>query len=91
MQPRPPRIFVANDVLTGRVSLHGYPLRYIYLTPSFSSVWRKGSAGYRFGTGNNGPADELLSAVELLESQGWEVVTIDIQGHVACLRRIAPR
>jgi hypothetical protein len=91
VQPRPPRIFVADDILSGRVSLQVYPLRYIYLTPSLSSIFQRGGAGYKVRTGNNGPADQLLSAIELLEVQGWEVVTIDIQGHVACLRRAMRR
>jgi hypothetical protein len=85
VQPRPPRIFPADDILIGRISLHGYPFRYIYVTPSASSVFAGG--GYRLRTGNNGPPDELLSAVELLETQGWELVTLDIGNHAACLRR----
>jgi hypothetical protein len=88
VQPRPPRIFAADDILAGRVSLHAYPFRYIYLTPSASSVF---GGGYRLKTGNNGPPDQLLSAVELLETQGWELVTVDISGHAACLRRVRPQ
>lgn len=87
MHPRPPRIFVAADILTGRVSLDGYPLRYIYITPSLSSVF-SGQGGFRFTTGNNGPPDEMLSAVEFLETRGWEMVTIDIKAHVTCMRRV---
>ncbi len=85
MHPRPPRIFVADDILSGAVSLHGYPFRYIYLTPSAASIFAGG--GYRIRTGNDGPPDQLLSAVELLETQGWELVTIEIGSHGACMRR----
>ncbi|WP_433530646.1 hypothetical protein ACQPYA_00390 [Micromonospora sp. CA-263727] len=88
MQPRPPRIFAADDILAGRVSLDAYPFRYIYITPSLSSVFSARST-YRFKTGNNGPPDEMLSAVEFLETRGWEVVTVDVSGHVTCMRRIA--
>lgn len=31
--------------------------------------------------------DEVLTAVELLESRGWELVNMD-QGFVACMRRV---
>ncbi|HEX5598038.1 MAG TPA: hypothetical protein VFX61_18795 [Micromonosporaceae bacterium] len=85
MQPRPPRIFRADEILTGRVVLTGYPFRYIYITPSVLSHL---AGGYRFATGNNGPPDQLLSAVELLETQGWELVNVDISAHLACMRRI---
>lgn len=64
----------------------GYPFRYIYLTPSASSLFSGG--GFKLKTGNNGPPDQLLSAVELLETQGWELVNVDISGHAACLRRV---
>jgi len=30
--PRPPRWFVADDILAGRVNLDGYPFRYIYVS-----------------------------------------------------------
>ena len=70
------------------MNLYGYPFRYIYLVPSASSLF---GGSYRLKTGNNGPADQLLSAVELLETQGWELVTVDISGHAACLRRVRPQ
>ncbi|HYN93430.1 MAG TPA: hypothetical protein VES42_06245 [Pilimelia sp.] len=30
--PRPPRWFIADDILAGRISLDGYPFRYIYVS-----------------------------------------------------------
>jgi hypothetical protein len=88
MQPRPPRIFSADDILAGRVSLDGYPFRYIYITPSLSSVM-SGRGTFKLRTGNSGPPDQMLSAVEFLEGRGWEVVTVDISGQATCMRRIA--
>jgi hypothetical protein len=88
MQARPPRIFSADDILAGRVLLDGYPFRYIYVTPSASSLF-SGGAGFRLKTGNNGPPDQMLSAVELLEARGWEVVTVDVSAHVTCMRRVS--
>ncbi|BCJ59188.1 hypothetical protein [Micromonospora endophytica] len=90
MQPRPPRVFAADDILSGRVSLDAYPFRYIYVTPSLSSVFA-GRFNYRLKTGNNGPPDEMLTAVELLETRGWEVVTVDASGHVTVMRRVMHR
>lgn len=87
MLPRPPRIFAADEILTGRVQLDGYPFRYIYIVPSAGSLLA-GGGRYRFKTGNNGPPDEMLTAVEFLETRGWELVTIDISGHVCCMRRV---
>jgi hypothetical protein len=85
VQPRPPRIFSADDILTGRVSLDAYPFRYVYITPSPSSVFAN---MYRFRSGYNISADQVLSAVELLETRGWEMVTVDPSVHVACMRRV---
>ncbi|MFI7547895.1 hypothetical protein [Actinoplanes sp. NPDC049599] len=62
--------------------------RRIYVTPSASSLFSGG--GFRLKTGNNGPPDQLPSAVELLEARGWEVVTVDVSAHVRCMRRIRP-
>jgi hypothetical protein len=87
MQARPPRIFAANDILSGRVSLDGYPFRYIYVTPSAGSVFAGVKGGFSMKTGNNGPPDEMLSAVEFLETRGWEVVSVDVSGHATCMRR----
>lgn len=83
---RPPRIFHAQDILSGRVSLDAYPFRYVCLSLS---------AGMALGTALSGRAgaearmDEVLSAAEFLETRGWEVVTIDAGGSLVFLRRRA--
>lgn len=84
--PRPSRVFRANDILTGRVVLDGYPFRYIVLGPAVSVSSMVGTAFNR-GAGENSMFDEVLTAVEFLETRGWELVSMD-QGFVACLRRV---
>jgi len=84
--PRPSRVFRANDVLAGRVMLDSYPFRYIVLGPAASVSSMVGAAFDRAGT-ENSLLDEVLTAVEFLETRGWELVSMD-QGFVACLRRI---
>jgi hypothetical protein len=84
--PRPSRVFRANDILTGRVVLDGYPFRYIVLGPATSVSSLVGTAFNR-GAGENSMFDEVLTAVEFLETRGWELVSMD-QGFVACLRRV---
>ena len=39
------------------------------------------------GAGENSMFDEVLTAVEFLETRGWELLSMD-QGFVACLRRV---
>ena len=84
--PRPPRWFAADDILSGRVSLDAYPLRFIYVTAQPSEGVRITLAG---------PAtiaaavDRVLSAAELLESRGWQVVCFEQRGQVAYLRRVS--
>jgi hypothetical protein len=85
--PRPPRRFFADDVLTGRVNLDQYPLRYILLTPTPSAILGN---TLKFGAGMLVEIDKILSAAEFLESRGWEVVTIEQGGMVAFLRRRPP-
>jgi hypothetical protein len=84
--PRPSRWFAAEDVLNGRVNLDGYPLRYILLHPLPSTGFRITFAGRQQA---NASADLLLSAVEFLESRGWELVNLDRAEHVyhAVMRR----
>jgi hypothetical protein len=83
-QPRPPRLFLADDILSGRVRLDGYPFRHILVVPSMST-----SLGAAFGgrAGANSLLDMVLSAAEFLEPQGWELVSVDHGGAMACLRR----
>jgi hypothetical protein len=85
--PRPSRVFRAGDIATGRAVLDGYPFRYIVVGPSMS-VSTAVSAAFNPGGGENAMFDEVLTAVEFLETRGWELVSMD-QGFVACLRRVA--
>jgi len=80
--PRPPRWFLAVDILTGRVNLDGYPFRCIYVSmrPSVALAF-SGGAGYA------AQVDGVFSAVELLESRGWELVNYEQSGQIAYLRR----
>ena len=82
--PRPPRLFVADDVLTGRVTLDNYPFRYILLGSGLTSALGAGLGGR---SGANAMLDKILSAAEFLETRGWEVVSVDQGGTVVCLRR----
>src|SRR5262245_27170106 len=84
--PRPGRVFRAKDILTGRVMLDGYPFRYIVVGPAVSVSSVVGTPFNR-GAGENAMFDEVLTAVEFLESRGWELVSMD-QGFVACLRQV---
>jgi hypothetical protein len=86
-KPRPSRVFRADDIATGRAVLDGYPFRYIVLGPSMSVSTALGAAFNR-SAGENAMFDEVLTAVEYLETRGWELVSMD-QGFVACLRRVA--
>ena len=87
--PRPSRVFRANDIATGRAVLDGYPFRYIVVGPSMS-VSTAVNAAFNRAAGENTMFDEVLTAVEYLETRGWELVSMD-QGFVACMRRVAPR
>ena len=82
--PRPPRWFVADDILAGRVNLDGYPFRYLYvsITPSITTPFSGGDA-------YAARVEALFSAVEVLETHGWEVVNFEMSGKVAYLRRAA--
>lgn len=72
-QPPPPRWFKAADVLSGHVRLHGYPL-------TFVCVGTPGGLG-------PGALETTLAAAELLEAQGWRVVSFGDDGRMAILRR----
>jgi hypothetical protein len=84
--PRPPRWFVADDILGGRVNLDLYPFRYIYVTAApgeaIGSVF-SGRAGFA------AMIDRVLTAVEMLEARGWDVVNFEQDGRIAYLRRVA--
>ena len=81
---RPPRIFQAQDILSGRVSLDGYPFRYICLSLSASAALGTVFSGRE---GANYRMDQLLSAAEFLETRGWEVLNIEHGGTLVYLRR----
>ena len=86
--PRPSRLFSSDDVLNGQAKLDDYPLRYICLVPPMGGRMR---TAVSFGIKAMDEVDKILSAVELLETQGWEVVTLDQAGLTAFMRRTLPR
>lgn len=73
MTPLPPRGFIAADLLSGRVQLHGYPLTFVFVTTP-------GRAGQE-------AIQTTMAAAELLEAQGWRVVNFAEGGRDAFLRR----
>ncbi|HEX8345245.1 MAG TPA: hypothetical protein VF657_11015 [Actinoplanes sp.] len=79
--PRPPRWFVADDILTGRINLDGYPFRYIYISIRPTITILSGASGHA------ARVDVVFSAVEMLETRGWELVHFEQSGNVAYLRR----
>ena len=85
-QPRPRRWFAAEDIVRGRVNLDGYPGRYILLHPIPSDGPQLSWSGKQQSDAH---ADLLLSAVELLETRGWELVNLDRAEHIlnAVMRR----
>jgi len=84
VQPDAPRLFVAGDILAGRVSLDGYPFRHVCLCPFSTSDVRPGRDTREEVDGR---LDLLLSATELLETRGWELVNVDHLATIACLRK----
>lgn len=76
--PRPPRWFIADDILAGRVNLDGYPLRYVYISVNPTIIDPSGHAVR---------VDAVFTAVEMLEARGWELINFEQSGKVAYLRR----
>lgn len=82
--PRPPRWFVADDIVFGRVDLDGYPFTFIRVTASPQEM---------VGSGFGGKAafaamvDKVLGAAEVLEARGWQVVNFESSGREVYLRR----
>lgn len=68
----------AADVLTGQWTSAGYPFRYVVIWHGKEWVARA----------RNSMMDTVLSAVETLEDQGWELVSVDEAVSLACLRRL---
>jgi hypothetical protein len=83
---RPPRWFSADDILAGRVSLDGYPFRFIWITGQPSEGFRVTFAG---PSAQVALVDRVLSAAELLETRGWQVVNFEQEGRVAYLRKLS--
>ncbi len=74
---RAPRMIPVDDVLSGRWTPADHPFRYV-------AIWHRKELVAR---ARNDMMDRVLSAVELLEDQGWELVTVDEAVSVAVLRR----
>lgn len=72
------RMVPASDVLSGQWTTDGYPFRYLV-------VWHGKELMAR---ARNAMVDTVLSAVEVLEDQGWELVSVDEAVSLACLRRL---
>jgi len=81
--PRPPREFIAEEVLSGRANVDNFPFRYIFLTSGNAASFHAGHAGLL------ARADAVFTAVELLETRGWEFLHVLEGGQVAYLRRVA--
>ena len=71
----------ATDILEGRWTSTDYPFRYVV-------IWHGKEL---IAKARNRMMDTVLSAVETLEAEGWELVSIDEAVSVACLRRATPR
>ena len=80
--PRPSRRVIAEDVLAGRVNIDAYPFRYMYLIFHITIPPVTDRAGYDNRT------DMVMTAVELLETRGWELVNFEHQGQIAYMRRV---
>jgi hypothetical protein len=86
MQPRPPRVFLAHDLLTGKISLDNYPFNLIYLIGDWSQIARN---EYGLLRSQLPTVDGLLTAAELLESRGWQVISSEGHGDMLLLRRVS--
>lgn len=68
----------ASDILSGQWTSDGYPFRYVVIWHGKELVARA----------RNKMVDTVLSAVEALEDQGWQLVSVDEAVSLACLRRL---
>ena len=71
-------------MLSGKVNLDHYPFRFICIGLSPGSVLSSGLGGF---AGANSRLDKVLTAIEFLETRGWQLVSLDQGGLLACLRR----
>jgi hypothetical protein len=62
MLPRPPRLFPADQLLSGQIRLDGYPFRHI-------AIHGQGHLG-------NAGVDVVLTAVEMLAPLGWDLINV---------------
>lgn len=79
MPARPPRLFIPEDILAGRVSLDGYPFRYVYISVPLTISLVGGRA-------HAARVDGVFTAVEFLETRGWQPAYYEQAGQIAYLR-----
>ncbi|MFE9581164.1 hypothetical protein ACFYO1_32655 [Nocardia sp. NPDC006044] len=72
--PLPGPIFDVIAVLNGVVDLRAYPRRNLVLSSPQTSGFVLGADGYQRAIFE--PVVHLVNGIELLESQGWELVTV---------------
>ncbi|MEV0248398.1 hypothetical protein AB0H76_17505 [Nocardia sp. NPDC050712] len=72
--PAPGPVFDVIAVLNGVVDLRSYPRRNIVLSSPQSGGFVFGSAGYERAIFE--PVIHLVNGIELLESQGWQLVSV---------------
>lgn len=75
--PRAQRMIPVDDVLSGRWAPANHPFRYV-------AIWHRKELVAR---ARNDMMDRVLSAVEFLEDQGWELISVNEAVSVAVLRR----
>ncbi|MFC8381172.1 hypothetical protein [Nocardia sp. NPDC056952] len=72
--PAPGPVFDVIAVLNGAVDLRSYPRRNLVLSSPQTGGLVFGSAAYQRAIFE--PVVHLLNGVEMLESQGWQMVTV---------------
>ncbi|WP_159080260.1 hypothetical protein [Nocardia suismassiliense] len=72
--PAPGPIFDVIAVLNGMVDLRSYPRRHLVLSSPQTGGFVFGSADYQRAIFE--PVVHLVNGIELLESQGWELVSV---------------
>ena len=78
-------MFFSDDILDGRVNLDQYPFRYILIRPAPKALM---GMAFSFGGNQLVEIDKVLTAVELLETRGWELLAVEQGGLVAIVRRV---
>ncbi|WP_157111970.1 hypothetical protein [Nocardia beijingensis] len=72
--PAPGPVFDVIAVLNGAVDLRSYPRRNLVLSSLQGGGFAFGSAGYQRAIFE--PVVHLVNGIELLETQGWELVSV---------------